>query len=150
MSNIRDQLVETALEWQEKFGVAPSITSAISELDAALLVGMSESEYSFFMQSQTAVQRGHDFIFNNIRYQVKANRPSGKQGSKVTLVPKAKNYEWDILVWLLYNKEYEIQEAWAWPVQEYKNQFHEIKRLSPKHYRGGENLLLNKAVLSPC
>lgn len=144
MSKIRDQLVETALQWQEGFGVAPSIVSSISELDAALLVGMSETEYSSLMQSQTAVQRGHDFIFNNVRYQVKANRPSGKPGSKVTLVPKAKNYEWDILVWLLYNKEYEIQEAWAWKVEVYKNQFHEVKRLSPKHYRGGENLLLNK------
>lgn len=141
MNKIRDQLVETALEWQEKFGVAPSITSAISELDAAILVGMSVIEYSEFMQSQTAVQRGHDFVFNKVRYQVKANRPSGKPGSKVTLVPKAKNYEWDMLVWLLYNKDYEIQEAWGWGVHEYKYQFHEVKRLSPKHYRCGENLL---------
>ena len=144
MSKIRDKLVETALEWQERFGVAPSIISSISELDAALLVGMPENEYCSFMQSQTAVQRGHDFIFNNVRYQVKANRPSGKPGSKVTLVPKTKNYEWDILVWLLYNKEYEIQEAWLWEVEAYKNQFHEVKRLSPRHYRGGEKLLLNK------
>tara|TARA_R100000687_G_scaffold83396_1_gene85944 strand:- start:654 stop:1091 length:438 start_codon:yes stop_codon:yes gene_type:complete len=143
VSEIREQLVATALKWQESFGVAPSITSAISELDAALLVGMAEHEYSTFMQSQTAVQRGHDFIYNGIRYQVKANRPSGKPGSKVTLVPKAKNYEWDILVWLLYTKEYEIEEAWAWPVQEYKDQFHELKRLSPQHYRSGENLLLS-------
>src|SRR5690606_3847397 len=108
-------------EWQSKFGVAPSITTAIPELDAAMLVGMPENEYSSFMQSQTAVQKGHDFIFNNVRYQVKANRPSGKPGSKVTLVPKAKNYDWDILIWLLYNKEYEIQGVWAWQVQEYKN-----------------------------
>ncbi len=145
MSEIRKQLVSTAIEWQRKFGVAPSITSAISELDAALLVGMSETEYSVFMQSQTAVQKGYDFIFNNTRYQVKANRPSGKPGSKVTLVPKAKNYDWDILVWILYNKEYQIQEAWAWQVAKYKNQFHQVKRLSPQHYRGGENLLLNKS-----
>ncbi len=144
MNRIRYNLVNVALSWQEKFGVAPLITSALSELDAALLVGMSESEYSNFMQSQTAVQKGYDFIFNNIRYQVKGNRPSGKAGSKVTMVPKAKNYDWDILVWVLYNKEYEIQEAWAWPVDSYKEAFHDINRLSPKHYRGGENLL-NKA-----
>lgn len=93
------------------------------------------------MQLQTAVQKGHDFIFNSTRYQVKANRPSGKPGSKVTWVAKAKNYDWDVLIWILYNKQYEIQEAWAWPVKQYKEQFHELKRLSPKHYRGGENLL---------
>lgn len=146
MSNIRNTLVETALKWQDKFGVAPSIISAISELDAAILIGMRESEYSSFMESQTAVQRGYDFIFNNQRYQVKANRPSGKLGSKVTIVPKAKNYEWDILIWVLYNKEYEVQEAWVWNVEEYKKQFHETKRLSPNHYRMGHNLLFNETL----
>ena len=146
MTKIRGQLVATTLEWQSQFGVAPSITSAISELDAAMLVGMPESEYSSFMQSQTAVQQGHDFVFNNIRYQVKANRPSGKPRSKVTLVPKAKNYDWDVLIWILYNTKYEIQEAWAWQVQEYKSQFYEVEHLSPKHYRDGENLLLKQEV----
>ena len=133
MNRIRDNLVNLALSWQEKFGVAPSITSSLSELDAALLVGMNESEYSSFMQSQTAVQKGYDFIFNEVRYQVKGNRPSRKPGSKVTMVPKAKNYDWDVLVWVLYNKEYEIQEAWGWTVASYKEAFNDIKRLSPKH-----------------
>src|ERR1035438_1165072 len=41
MDDIRTRLVNIALEWQECFGVAPSITSAIAEVDAAcLLVGM--------------------------------------------------------------------------------------------------------------
>lgn len=144
MSKTRRQLVNIALEWQHKFGVAPSITSSISELDAALLVGMSDDEYSSFMQAQTAVQRGYDFIFNETRYQVKANRPSGRPGSKVTLVPKAKNYEWDVLIWILYDKEYEIQEAWAWSVDEYSKRFHNLKRLSPDDYRSGENLLFKR------
>lgn len=141
MSDIRDNLVKLALEWQERFGVAPAITSTLSEYDAAMLVGMPEDEYSSFMQSQTAVQKGYDFIFSNVRYQIKGNRPSGKPGSKVTMVPKASNYDWDMLVWVLYNKEYEIQEAWAWHVTPYKEAFHEIKRLSPAHYREGQNLL---------
>jgi len=145
MSKIRNELVTLALEWQNKFGVAPAITSTLSEYDAAILVGMNENEYSIFMQSQTAVQKGYDFIFNEVRYQVKGNRPSGKLGSKVTMVPKASNYNWDILVWILYNKEYEIQEAWSWSVGAYKAAFHEIKRLSPAHYRGGQNLLKNLA-----
>ena len=35
---LRDKLVEVALEWQSKFGVSPSITSTVSEYDAAMLV----------------------------------------------------------------------------------------------------------------
>ena len=91
---LRDKLADIALQWQASFGVAPSITSSISEYDAAMLVGMSEKEYSDYMRDKTAVVKGTDFVYRNIRYQVKANRPSGKKGSKVTMVPKASNYEW--------------------------------------------------------
>jgi hypothetical protein len=132
---LRENLVETALQWQKNFGVAPSITSAISEYDAAMLIGMSESEYSEYMQDKTAVSKGSDFVFKNIRYQVKANRPSGKKGSFVTKVPKASNYDWDKLIWILYDKNYVIQEAWEWNVEDYKLAFDDIKRLSPQHYR---------------
>ena len=137
---LRDKLVETALQWQECFGVAPSITSAVSEYDAAMLVGMTEKEYSEYMQDKTAVSKGADFIFKGIRYQVKANRPSGKKGSFVTMVPKASNYELDKLIWILYDKNYVIQEAWEWCVQDYKLAFDNIKRLSPNHYRKGNCL----------
>ncbi|MBR6367305.1 MAG: hypothetical protein IKR89_02930 [Bacteroidaceae bacterium] len=75
------------------------------------LIGMSESEYSEYMQDKTAVSKGSDFVFKNIRYQVKANRPSGKKGSFVTKVPKASNYDWDKLIWILYDKNYVIQES---------------------------------------
>ena len=79
-------------------------------------------------------------MFKENRYQVKANRPSGKPGSFVTWVPKAHNFEWDFLIWILYNKEYEIQEAWLWDVVAYRQAFEPIKRLSPKHYRDGKRL----------
>ena len=137
---LRDKLVETALEWQNKFGVAPQITAVISEYDAAMLIGMSKKDYSDYMQDKTAVQKGFDFIFKEKRYQIKGNRPSGKKGSKVTLVPKAKNYNWDKLIWILYDKNYVMQEAWEWDVESYKTQFSEIKRLSPDHYRKGKCL----------
>ena len=75
---LRDKLVEIALQWQSKYGVAPQITTVISEYDAAMLVGMSESDYSDYMQDKTAVSKGADFVFNHQRYQIKANRPSGK------------------------------------------------------------------------
>ena len=106
-----------------------------------MLIGFSFADYSKYMQGMTAVQRGYDFIFDGNRYQVKANRPSGKKGSFVTLVPKAKNYEWECLVWILYNPIYEIQEAWLWSRDAYINAFDSVKRLSPKHYRQGINLL---------
>ena len=138
--SLRNKLIDTALQWQERFGVAPSITSAISEYDAALLVGMTENEYSDYMQDKTAVSKGADFIFNKTRYQVKANRPSGKKGSFVTMVPKATNYEWDKLIWILYDKNYVMQEAWEWCVKDYQAAFDGIKRLSPSHDRTGKCL----------
>ncbi len=64
---LREELIKIALQWQERFGVAPSITSAISEYDAAMLVGMSESEYSDYMKDKTAVNKGVDFIYRDIR-----------------------------------------------------------------------------------
>ena len=138
--SLRNKLVDTALQWQERFGVAPSITSAISEYDAALLVGMTENEYSDYMQDKTAVSKGADFIFNKTRYQVKANRPSGKKGSFVTMVPKATHYEWDKLIWILYDKNYVMQEAWEWYVEDYRMAFENKKRLSPEDYRKGHCL----------
>ena len=137
---LRDKLVEVALEWQSKFGVSPSITSTVSEYDAAMLVGMSELEYSEYMKDKTAVSKGADFVFNNIRYQIKANRPSGKPGSFVTLVSKASNYLWDKLIWILYDKNYVMQEAWEWDVEDYISSFDNKKRLSPDDYRKGRRL----------
>lgn len=137
---LREKLAEIALQWQANFGVAPSITSAISEYDAAMLVGMSEREYSDYMKDKTAVSKGADFVYRGIRYQVKANRPSGKPGSFVTMVPKASNYDWDRLIWILYDKNYVMQEAWEWQVNDYILAFNSIKRLSPNHYRKGRCL----------
>jgi hypothetical protein len=140
LSNIRDQLVAITLSWEEKYGVAPQITSAISEYDAAMLVGCSEEEYSISRQNQTAVTRGVDFVHNGMRFQVKANRPSGRPGSFVTKVAKANNYEWVYLIWILYNKEYEIREAWLWDVEGYKKYFEKQDRISPEDMKKGKKL----------
>ncbi len=141
MDKLRAELVGLALRWEQAFGNAPHITGALSELDAAGLIGCSLDEYSACMQTATACQPGYDFEFDGRRYQVKANRPSGKPGSPVTLVPKARNFDWDVLIWILYNKEYEIQEAWQWEVAAYREAFEMVKRLSPHHYRVGKRLL---------
>ena len=141
MSNLRDRLVSATLSWQERFGITPRITDAVAEFDAAMIIGMSHDEYSIAMRGRTAVSRGHDFAFRGIRYQVKANRPSGSKGSKVTLVSKAKNYDWDVLIWLLYNREYVLIEAWAWDVSEYRTAFGDVSRINPAHMRNGRTAI---------
>jgi len=143
LGDLRQRLVTTALDWEIAFGNAPSITSVLSEYDAAILVGCSPEDYSFSMRGATAVQKGYDFKKGAVRYQVKANRPSGKPGSFVTLVAKATNYDWDFLIWVLYNPKYEIQEAWQWDVAAYKEAFDSIKTLRPKHYRMGKRLMFS-------
>ena len=60
---LRDILVDVALQWQASFGIAPSITSSISEYDSAILIGMSEKEYSDYMRDKTAVAKGTDFVY---------------------------------------------------------------------------------------
>lgn len=93
------------------------------------------------MQGQTAVQRGFDFIHAGVRFQVKANRPSGKPGSRVTLVSKASSLEFDQLVWLLYDPRFELQEAWQLDVDFYRRELRDLKRLGPDHYRRGNRLV---------
>ena len=140
MHELRARLVTIALEWERAFGNAPSITSALSEYDAAMLLGLTQLEYSNAMQGSTAVQRGYDFKHNGVRYQVKGTRSSGKRGSKITKVPQATNFDWDELIWVTYNDKYEIQEAWLWDVSSYELQFKDLKRLSPLHMREGKCL----------
>lgn len=135
--DLRSRLVALALQWQERYGVAPAITSTLSELDAAMLLGMTEDEYQADCSNRSAVTRGFDFAFRGCRYQVKANRPSGRPGSFVTLVGKARNYDWDRLIWILYDRGYVIQEAWEWTADEYKSRFDAVSRLSPSHMRTG-------------
>lgn len=139
-SMLREELVSVALRWEQHFGNAPSITTVLSEYDAAMLVGLSEAQYSAVMAGATTVRKGYDFIHDGKRYQVKGNRPSGKPGSFVTWVPKATNYEWDYLVWVLYDRNYAIQEAWLWEVEAYRLAFLEVTRLSPDHHRKGRRL----------
>jgi hypothetical protein len=137
---LRSRLVAVALEWQRRFGVAPRITDAISEIDAAMMIGTTPDEYSLDCENRTAVTRGFDFTHDCCRYQIKANRPSGRRGSPVTLVRKANNYDWDKLIWILYDQGYGIQEAWEWTVQEYRRRFESVSRLSPDHMRQGKRI----------
>jgi hypothetical protein len=146
-ADLRRQLVEVALEWESYFGVAPSITSSISELDAALLVGMKEDTYCADGKLRTAVSKDTDFICERVRYQVTANRPSGKKGSLVTLVSqkneRKKPFGWDRILWILYDRSYVLQEAWEFTAEEYRTRFKQLTRLSPDHMRQGRCLARN-------
>lgn len=67
MEELREKLVEATLAWERAFGNAPLITTVLSEYDAARLIGCSTEYYSCVMQGATAVQKGHDFVFNGVR-----------------------------------------------------------------------------------
>jgi hypothetical protein len=137
---LRDALVQVALEWEKRFAVAPRITCDIAEYDAAKLVNTSLKIGLGRKNEDTAVTRGCDFCKGKERYQVKSNRPSGKVGSVVTLVGKAQNYEWDKLIWILYDRNYKIQEAWIFNVNLYRELFESKSRLSPQDMRKGLRL----------
>ena len=139
-NQLRDLLVRVSLEWEKRFAVAPSITSTIAEYDAARLVGTKLNVGKGRRESDTAVMKGFDFRKDSWRYQVKSNRPSGKPGSPVTLVGKAKTFDWDKLIWVLYDREYNIQEAWEFERGKYKELFESKKRLSPEDMRNGNRL----------
>jgi len=139
---LRDLLVQTSLEWERRFAVAPQITASVAEYDAAKLVGTSLRIGKGRRESDTAVTKGVDFRKGNISYQVKSNRPSGKPGSKVTLVGKATSFDWHKLVWVLYDREYNIQEAWEFPLKKYRELFGAKKRISPEDMRQGTKLYL--------
>ncbi len=139
-ADLRARLVQVALEWERAFGVAPQITNAVSEYDAALLIGHSAESYGADCVGRTAVTRGADFLCEGLRYQVKANRPSGKPGSPVTKVSKASNYDWDRLLWLLYDRYYVLQEAWEWTVTDYRTAFDTQAHVRPPDMRRGRQL----------
>ena len=65
MHDLRDKLVGLVLTWERTFGNAPHITAALSELDAARLVGCSIDEYAECMRGATACHPGHDFEFTS-------------------------------------------------------------------------------------
>jgi len=137
---LRDLLIQVSLEWERRFAVAPSITSAVAEYDAAKLAGTSLRIGKGRKESDTVVMKGVDFRKDDTDYQVKANRPSGKPGSPVTLVGKAKSFDWDKLVWILYDREYRIKEVWEFTRNKYKDLFESKKRLSPDDMRKGTKL----------
>jgi hypothetical protein len=140
--SLRDHLCENAVKWQEKYRVAPNIISAISEFDAARLVGMSEEEYAERERGRTSAA---GFIFREMRYQVLGTRREGirERPESIVIHKRPSNYDWDYLIWIRYNKSYVIQEAWRWDVVLYTEYFNQNDRMTLNDMRLGENLLRN-------
>jgi hypothetical protein len=62
---LRDRLVQTALEWEKRFGFFPGqagITTAVSEYDSAMMLGHDEAGYISSVEGRSSVGRGHDFM----------------------------------------------------------------------------------------
>jgi len=143
---IRDQLVETILKWERTFGFfsgQSGITAAVSEYDAAMLIGQTEAEYIASVRGRSSVSRGYDFVFKGQRIQVRANRPSGLPGSNVwNAGRKAGTGLWDILIYVLYDENYVIQAAYKFDHDTYHKIFSGKTSLRLEDMRRGEQLSL--------
>jgi hypothetical protein len=59
----------------------------------------------------------------------------------VTLVGKAKNYNWNKLIWILCTTAAMLSgRLWEWHVDEYGVRFDTVNRLSPAHMRQGRRI----------
>ncbi len=56
------------------------------------------------------------------------------------MASRATNYDWDCLIWALYDKNYNLLEAWQWDRESYIEHFESKKRLSPEDMRKGIKL----------
>lgn len=81
-NELRTKLIAIALEWQDRYGVAPQITTPLSEYDAAMLVGMPEHEYSVFMQDITAFIKALTSSTKMYVIKSKATAQAVNQGAK--------------------------------------------------------------------
>jgi hypothetical protein len=53
---------------------------------------------------------------------------------------KASNYNWDKLIWIFYDRVYNLKEAWEFSRDDYRTRFDYKKRLSPDDMRSGLQL----------
>ncbi len=140
--SLRNELVNVVLRWEGRYGCFPGqagVTAAVSEYDAAMLLGCSESEYADSLRERTDVSSGYDFLTaDGQRIQVKAGRPSGKPGSAVwNAGSRVKSIAWDILIYVLYDQGYEMLGAWKFTPELYERLFAGESKLSIDDMRKG-------------
>jgi hypothetical protein len=140
---LRDRLVETAIEWQEKYGVSPRvspiITPAIAEYDAARIIGISEEEYAELERDR---HLAFNFIYKGKRYRTRGSRQKSlsERPEGTVIYEKPKDFEWDCFIFILYRKSYVIEEAWLWEVASYKEFFYQNDKMSFSDMRQGKYL----------
>ncbi len=116
--NLRKSLVKNAINFEKKFHIIPSISSAISELDAMAIVGMSGDEIVKYAPKQKSRQKDFDFEYNGKKYQVKVDRQSITELSSVEKGLNRHNSQvsiggkWDSIMWLQYNSDYRLLLAY--------------------------------------
>ncbi|MBF0272703.1 MAG: hypothetical protein HQL98_11645 [Magnetococcales bacterium] len=135
----RDAMTMVALAWEERYGLSPLNLSVLAARDAALLVGMSDERYSLHMQDRVfPAPSDVDFIYNKRRFIVRSVRHSPSTDARH--VAKAHASGWDLLVFIVYDAQYEILGAWQMSNEEYLVQCAQKERLVPEDYQVGKRL----------
>ena len=137
---IRRELIKSSLEWAAAFGLTPAIIGELGEVDAAYLLSKSPKMAKNILLARTPRQKGYDLLIDHQRIQVKATRSSGLPGSTITRIQKPRNDMWDLIVWINYNRDFHLQEAWLWTRRAYLKKFSQSHRISPEEFRKGKRL----------
>lgn len=58
------------------------------------------------------------------------------RGGALANATRVSNYEWDRLIWILYDREFKMLEAWERAADAYRSAFHTVER-DPEFECGG-------------
>lgn len=125
INEITDRLIKCSIEFENQTGIVPAVSSALSEIDAMIGIGMSEKDIFGYKIKQKTRQKGHDFEYRGLKYQVKVDRESIKEGfgpgknkHNSLISPRG---EWDVLIWIEYDCDYKIISAYKWTKKDFKD-----------------------------
>lgn len=135
-ATFREMLVDLACHWQDPLGVTPAVNYAVARYDAAALAGLAESRCR-------AVASGADFDHEGLRYQVIASRDP-----EPARIPVVRRRGWDCLIWLVYDRDYALLEAWRCEGEALRARWGDSRVLGSDCLRLGEDLL-REAQTSP-
>ena len=138
----RTLLVAMAFDWERRFGIATVPLSKISEHDVCRLLGLPDEIWALDGQRVVRLTDGH-VTLGKVRARVNADRSDVRPASWLTLVAHSSGAGWDKLFWMLYDKEYELCEAWELPIVDPDQDFDERLRLTPADMRQGRRLFPN-------
>lgn len=132
-ATFRELLVDLACHWQDPLGVTPAVNYAVARYDAAALAGLAEPRCR-------AVASGADFDHEGQRYQVIASRDP-----EPARIPVVRRAGWDRLIWLVYDRDYALLEAWSCEGEALRARWGDSRILTSDCLRLGEDLLREAA-----